>query len=193
MISASGTGVCTDSALHKHKVLFMQIWFSHFEISALCFLCTLHTQHDLIPVHPINFYRLWCYNHLREALLIQMVVFGKISSSALPPPPLSFPSFFYVADFFTKILIWNSKAGIDWWRVLSCNNSLKYKFQSNFIKSWPSIPSGSGSCRSLGGSCPGSGTATPSSTPSRTTTWSPPSLCSRTTPSHPSPGMRKYN
>ena len=115
----------------------------------------------------------------------------QLSLSPLPP----FPSFvFYVADFFTKISIWNSKAGIDWWRVLPCkkkNNSLK--FQYNFIKSSPSIPSGSGSCRSLGGSCPGSGTATPSSTPSRTTTWSPPSLCSRTTPSHPSPGMRKYN
>ena len=99
MISASGTGVCTDGALHKHKVLFMQIWFSHFEISALCFLCTLHTQHDLIPVHPINFYRLWCYNHRREALLIQMVVFGKISSSASAPSP-PFPHFFLCCRFF---------------------------------------------------------------------------------------------
>ena len=191
MISASGTGVCTDGALHKHKVLFMQIWFSHFEISALCFLCTLHNmiwfqsiQSTFIDYGATIIEGKPCWS--------KWLFLEKFPAQPQPPPPLSL-IFFYVADFFTKISIWNSKAGIDWWRVLSCNNSLKYKFQSNFIKSSPSIPSGSGSCRSLGGSCPGSGTATPSSTPSRTTTWSPPSLCSRTTPSHPSPGMRKYN
>ena len=47
--------------------------------------------------------------------------FGKkIQISLSPFPPFLPLILFYVADFFTKISIWNSKAGIDWWRMLSC-------------------------------------------------------------------------